>query len=416
MLYCNEHHQLLLLPTVNHTTTPEPQLSKMNIASGTLSPTISMSSLISTTTTTTATTTTTTTTQTTTSTTTTNSSLSTIALKHVLRLKRSSLYKPRKHDLLFDHIDTLNFVDEMSMNNSISTSSIPSLEFDKPLTAFNQKSNLLTFYEIEENEHPLYVEEENEKKEVSEEPLHHNPLNIHKELSFFGFIKSKIAKLVESRMEPDITEIIRKINRNYITINETTQLETFRTTLTPIKIYDELILTPTNNHLKPRECRINPTFLKFFAIYKSIQSNSLDKASDSTVEYYYNEFTKSKYLNIDVFLNNLNVGDLEMRNSIKFNILSRDKMYTNIILSPRKDIYQNRNIQTTTKCNYQKTEDDEFTAIDGSLIREHGKVMPWHNLQTAKNRKCFSPVGVLPNNTQYTAKNWENKRWSRLSI
>lgn len=392
MVYCNNTALVLSAEGPLPTT---PLLSKTSISAHvctsreTLSPTISMSSLTSFSSTSTSTSVPTSV----------SSSGTTSALRHVLRSKKSSLYKPRKNDHHFDPADPRfnDFADTFSLNNSISTSSIPSLEIDSLSSSFTQ-SCLTASYRINTNDHPLFVDDEDEDWDNVIEKRQTSPQTVQLDFgeSFMQYLKSKATQLYTHYTE-------KTIDIQYYT--QTQQLETFKTTLCPINTYQEIEYIPTNS--KPRESRINPAFLKFFAIYKSIKSSPLDDSSNSTVDFYYYEFIHSDFNDIDHFLDSFNITDSKLRTNIKFNILSRDKMYSNVILSPRKDMYQT--IQTS-KSNYTKLFDSNLP--HGSLIRENGKVMPWHHHSLNVNtKKCFTPKGLLPNNTQYTVKNWENTRW-----
>lgn len=373
MLYCNEHHQLILSSVVENTSLSKPQLTNV---SATLSPNISMSSL---------------------NTVSTSNSTTTNALKHVIYSKKNSLYTPHRNDI-FDRIDLSQFSDTFSISNSISTCSIPSLEFD----SIPEKC-LQIYYNIDLHQHPLYQDPSIQQFNQLNTHNYTHTKQIKKSVSLINYIKAKIIN-----DDLDINEILFKINYNQSTIIESKQLQTFNTQLKPIDIFDDSSSLSTSVFFKPRECRLNTSFLKFFAIYKSVSENSI---TNINIDFYYNKFINSQYTSIDEFLYRFNITDPEIKSLLKFHISSREKLYTNIILPARKDMFSKNHL--TNKINYYKVEPTSQIE-NGSLIRSNGKPMPWYNFKNLNNKKSFPPIGVLPNNTQYTVKNWENKRWSSL--
>lgn len=374
MLYCNENHQLVLLSNVDNTSLSKPQLSTIPV----LSPTISMSSL---------------------TTVSTSDSTSTFALRHVVQSKKKSLYTPRRYDDIFDRIDLSDFQDTLSTNNSISTCSIPSLEYDK-----TQKSCLKIHYKIENNDHPLFPEEKLIQPFPKQINIKSNISTKQSSFSLINFFNSVIKK-----EKLDIKQLLVKINNNEFELKESKQLETFNTILKPIEIFDDSTFSATLFN-KPRESRLNSSFLKIFAIHKSIQSKSSNV--DINTEFYYNTFINSNFHSIDEFFYKFNITNHEIKSFLKFNFLSRNKLNSMVILPARKDMFKHNH--QINKLNYYKNNSNCFTIKNGSIIRNNGKQMPWYNFQNLNYKKSYPPIGFLPNNTQYTVKNWENKRWSSV--
>lgn len=172
----------------------------------------------------------------------------------------------------------------------------------------------------------------------------------------------------------------------------------------------------TNIIPKSRECRVNPIFLRLFAIDSTIKNKySYALPSNSTLDYYQYEFINSRAASLDEFLNNIKIDlndedSQNLKNSLKFSLLSRDKMYSRVILPPRHDSTNHLN----TNSKFIKIKNEPISN-GSSIVRENSTVIPWLKLDDCNNKRCFNPSGVLPNNIQYTVKNWEDERWSPIT-
>lgn len=304
----------------------------------------------------------------------------------------------------------------------------------------------MSITEVGKDDHPLAPhsensgDEENEEEADSNEILKQNqspeepettesqggdentPLNLSvlhslkKTILKSSFVAS--AKLFCTNKEPILknTATLLDISNTSIIFNDVLPLETYHTILKPI--HGALDTEPTNlqSILKPRECRINPTFLRFYAIDSTIKlKHPHELLNPSLVDFYYSEFVNSGIPTVDEFLKTKDHKGKDT-DTLKFQLLSRDKMFSRVVLKPREDLYQNCNYNSSSRKSFIKIRSESIK--DGSLIRSNGKVMPWFNMNDCNtpNKRCFTPSGVLPNNIQYTVKNWENERWSSDSI
>lgn len=212
-----------------------------------------------------------------------------------------------------------------------------------------------------------------------------------------------------------------------LVLYESTPLTTYSTILHPLHEERNTHLDTSWCHLPPtrqREHRINPLFLRFYAIISSLKIKyHLTLLNESTIDYYQQEFNSSNSPTLDEFfqvyfsedsdLLNGNADFSHLKSLLKFSILSRDKMSSNVVLTPRGDPFQSVHTYNNSRKLYIKT--GEIAIPHGTLVREGGtKVMPWVNLSDYKssNRRSLNPCGTLPNNIQYTVKNWGSKRWS----
>jgi hypothetical protein len=353
---------------------------------------------------------------------------------------------------------------ECSISNS-SYYSIPSIDYDiSTVCSNNQSHSLIKFYEIDENDHPLSIinnedsnievslknfDQNTENKSIKEDAETIEQSELISETSFFNTFKKKIksssiilnAKSFYKNNESFFTTSINliEIPNKDIILNDSVPLETFYTTYKPIDAQFSLDANNLFTISKTRECRVNSNFLKFFAIDSSIKLNYSDHLlNESTIDFYQNKFINSGLSSIDEFLNNNlinysitkyndnnnydnDINDNEnlklqkLKQLIKFALLSRDKMWSNVVLSPRNDMFQHCKNSNILKNSYIQIETQYIP--NGSLIRENGKVMPWLKLNDCNrnNKRCFNPSGILPNNIQYTVKTWENKRWSSIT-
>lgn len=377
------------------------------------------------------------------------------SLRCALLSKKNSLYKARK----FSSKDLLSLVspiqtplssqisqncqygllpqttDEIysSFSETGSASSYPS-SFVSDIDINSLYSNpvsttISTICEVDDDSHPLgdIIDEESldetteardmkidayEKKTKLEKPFFASFLNTFKQ----KLINSPLiasTRLFYRSNELFFTNAINNINieNKDIVLHDILPLETFHTAY---KALDEHYAKEFNTAPRSRECRINPSFLRFFAIDASIKKKYSKQLLDgSTIDYFQYEFLNSGYSSLDEYLSTINPAD--MTTTLKFQLLSRDKMWSKVVLPPRADMFYNQSSNSLREP-YIKVKNEPIE--NGSLVRENGKVMPWLKLDDCaiQNKRCFSPSGTLPNNIQYTVKNWEKKRWSPISL
>jgi hypothetical protein len=392
------------------------------------------------------------------------------ALKSALNCKRATLYKGRKQNscamlptlalstslplLSLTYKDGDEDVDpELSYSesfNASSCSSIPSLSTSDGLSLYSSQnsSSTLTLSEILDETHPLAEietlhQEEGEEKE--EEPIkqkadisrENNPSSESRITSFLRDVKNlSIVKCAKSFYESNnllVTNAATSVDLSIkdIVLLDALPLETFQTTYEPIERQPNMDSNVSLLNLrKSRECRINPNFLKFYAIDSTIKYKYKDQLlNDETIDFYQHQFMKSNCKTIDEFLTQVKISIDEafsmpnpgnntpqvqhLHKLIKYSISTRDKMWNKVVLQPRTDTFSNHKLTTSTSSVYVKTTDTN----DGSLVRATNKIMPWFNLDdcAAMNKKCLYPRGILQNNVQYTAKNWANRRWTPVT-
>ena len=389
-------------------------------------------------------------------------------LKNVLTKKKSTLYKNNKSKLSSTSlpldssppqltsspnfslsslsIPTVNEQFQLDYNNDISSTScysIPSLTSDSlSINSIEKANNTHSSLNCEFNveNHPLgesLYDDDNEiiqevedlsSQDTSSKSLFHSLKSKIKDSSLIKSAKSFYKYNTTSNITTNVTveKIIEAQTKNLI-FHDEVALETFQTTYKQVSDNNNNNSYLDSNNLfinipRQRECRINPIFLRFFSIDSSIKINYPDQLlCENLIDYYQNQFTSSNCSTIDEFINkyfnknnennisNTNENNGNFKTMVKYSLLSRDKMWSKVILKPRNDSFT---IEQTTSSMYIKVK-DEFIK-DGSLVRENGKIMPWCNLNdcTTFNKRCFKPKGILQNNIQYTVKNWENKRWS----
>ncbi|KAG0680513.1 hypothetical protein C6P42_004899 [Pichia californica] len=331
---------------------------------------------------------------------------------------------------------------ECSSCLSYSSSLVSDLDNDS-LYSNQVSSSISTIYEINDDDHPLskqyndndillqeqtFIIDETESIKLQNETDLISILSSFKESIWKSSLKlsSKLLFTTTKTNEKFINNSINLINiqnKDIILHDNLLPLETFHTSYKEIDDDFEL-----ENHSIPselifrcRECRINPIFLKFFAINSTIKVKYLNQLLDNkTLDYYQYEFMNSNSNSLDEFLNNFpndsNNSIKDLKTSIKYSILSRDKMYSKVFLPPRNDLIL-KNKRNSPQNNYIKVK-DEAIHNGTSLVRENSKVMPWFKLNDCglRNKICFNPSGTLSNNIQYTVKNWENKRWASINM
>lgn len=382
------------------------------------------------------------------------------ALKYALISKKSSCYKGRKSSSQFSQPSTiLNLTEEglLDISNAASKSSLSSSDSSLSMSVCtnrsysdtislysNSKSSIIsTIDEICDNSHPLaepifdqvidnlQYEDNLMIKNDGNENIEESENDV--KISFFNNFKQQIknsslflsVKMIYKNNEilfANEVNIIDIQNRD-ILMNDALPLETYRTTYKPINQHYNICSTNSSITIpKSRECRLNSSFLRFFAIDSSIKLNYSNELLDnSIVDSYQYEFLNSEYKSLDEFVNN-QVDNIQSKHVLKFSLLSRDKLWTNVVLPPRNDIFcknsdrnNNSNKNCLRKSLYIKVRNEP--KVNGSLVRENGTAMPWINMDDCKTltKGCFNPSGSLSNNIQYTVKDWENVRWSCVS-
>ncbi|GAV27399.1 hypothetical protein PMKS-000866 [Pichia membranifaciens] len=372
------------------------------------------------------------------------------SLRSALLSKKCSLYKARKSsskDLLSllspsqthssqisqsCHCNTIHHAAEetsSSFSETTFASSYPSSfisDIDNNSLYSNPVSTTIsTIYEVDDDSHPLGDALEDETLEEVLNIKDSNSSDYGKSMKTdklsFTFLWDKLVsssfitstKLFYQSNELFFTNAINNINieNRDLVLHDLLPLETFHTAF---KAIDERHDKDLNVAPRSRECRINPAFLRFFAINESIKRSCSRQLLDvSTVDYHQYEFINSGCSSLDEYLSSV---DSEGRTAtLKFQLLSRDKMWSEVVLPPRSDIFYNKTYKSFREP-YVKVKNEPIE--NGSLVRENGKVMPWLNLNDCamQNKRCFSPSGTLKGNIQYTVKNWEKKRWSPTSL
>ena len=373
------------------------------------------------------------------------------SLRSALLSKKCSLYKARKSsskDLLSllspsqthsssqvsqnCHCNTIHpAAEETSSGFSETTfaSSYPSSfisDIDNNSLYSNPVSTTIsTIYEVDDDSHPLgdVLEDKTleEVFDIKDIAANDYGKSMKTEKLSFTFLWDKLisssfitsTKLFYQSNELFFTNAINNINieNRDLALHDHLPLETFHTAF---KAIDERHDKDLNVAPRSRECRINPAFLRFFAINESIKRSCSRQLLDgSTVDYHQYEFINSGCSSLDEYLSSVDSEDRTA--TLKFQLLSRDKMWSEVVLPPRSDIFYNKNYKRFREP-YVKVKNEPIK--NGSLVRENGKVMQWLNLNDCamQNKRCFSPSGTLKGNIQYTVKNWEKKRWSPISL
>ncbi|KAH3671047.1 hypothetical protein OGAPHI_000758 [Ogataea philodendri] len=155
--------------------------------------------------------------------------------------------------------------------------------------------------------------------------------------------------------------------------------------------------------VRAREPRINSNFLRVYALDYTSKKNSRLGLSDYEIDLYYQEFYESGLDSFDEFLDDAGYElTPALRTQLKLGVLSRDKLWNNVILPPRSD-------------SAQHTREKYFLcdARANPRVRTSGKFVPWLNLQNFNNNnnKCVRPYGHISNQTQFTVNGWCNERW-----
>ncbi|VEU20312.1 DEKNAAC101106 [Brettanomyces naardenensis] len=195
-------------------------------------------------------------------------------------------------------------------------------------------------------------------------------------------------------------------------------MQTYKTIFSSIPVLEKMPVkseTNLNAAAKPREPRINSEFLKFYALDYSCKLCDYLKISVDELDMYQQEFIDSGCRTIDEFLDEYIVSEREgvdpqdvrnFRDGLKLSLLSRDKLWRNVILPPRNDLSQ------PIKRHY--IQEAEGNGNNSScLVRTRGKFMPWLNIDDfdSNGKKSIPPYGILANGAQFTVKGWCNERW-----
>ncbi|KAF6012300.1 hypothetical protein HII12_002453 [Brettanomyces bruxellensis] len=171
---------------------------------------------------------------------------------------------------------------------------------------------------------------------------------------------------------------------------------------------------------KGREPRINSEFLKFYALDYSCRVQDYLRISDQELDLYDREYEESGCSCIDEFLDRYiicnedsddsfdsvsSVDVAKFRNCLKLSLLSRHKLWNNVILPPREDL---------PNCIRGRYVHETHPSVNGAgLVRTGGKYMPWLNITDfgSSARKSIPPCGKMADGTQFTVKGWCNERW-----
>ncbi|OWB71581.1 hypothetical protein B5S31_g1271 [[Candida] boidinii] len=245
-------------------------------------------------------------------------------------------------------------------------------------------------------------------------------------------------------------------------IEQEIPLITFDSITSPSKIQNKCITMtyhPNINSNRSREPRINSNFLRFYAHDYSIKSNGLLGVTDYEIDlfqeeeakrYYQtecqengdDEFDLSSESSIDSTSNyykNLSDEDkddedddeddedddemtgynhtremISYKDRLKIGLLSREKLWSSVILPPRDDTIDDHSIFRNKYIHMNNNDLYSTPKSSSSLTRMNGGVMPWvncYNYNSRKNQTCLKPYGFLTNQTQFTVKGWANQRW-----
>ncbi|OWB64733.1 hypothetical protein B5S33_g660 [[Candida] boidinii] len=241
-------------------------------------------------------------------------------------------------------------------------------------------------------------------------------------------------------------------------IEQDIPLITFDSITSPSQIQNKCITMtyhPNINSNRSREPRINSNFLRFYAHDYSIKSCGLLGVTDYEIDLFQEEEAKRYYQtdcqengddgfdlssesSIDStsnYYNNLSDEDkdeddeddeademtgynhtremISYKDRLKIGLLSREKLWSSVILPPRDDTIDDHSI-LRNKYIYINSDLCSKSKSCSSLTRMNGGVMPWvncYNYNSRKNQTCLKPYGFLANQTQFTVKGWANQRW-----
>lgn len=184
------------------------------------------------------------------------------------------------------------------------------------------------------------------------------------------------------------------------------QLQTYRTVYSAIPRPEKLTSLHSSDMAKVREPRVNSEFLKFYALDYSCKQGGYLKITDQELDLYQQEYLDSGCKDMDEFLDRYFEAGVEevsqFKDNLKLSLLSRDKLWKNVILPPRNDLPQYSKKQYMHDPHFKGT----------GLVRTGGKFMPWLNIDDFESKKSIPPYGRLSNGTQFTVKGWCNTRWS----
>ncbi|GMM29186.1 hypothetical protein DAMA08_019020 [Martiniozyma asiatica (nom. inval.)] len=166
-----------------------------------------------------------------------------------------------------------------------------------------------------------------------------------------------------------------------------------------------------------RESRINSNFLRFYATDCANRFNNYLTIPECDLDFYQHEYHHSNCKSIDEFIENYLFDGLTNRgrgrintfkNDLKIGLLAREKLWSNVILKPRVDLFNK-----FTKYEFIKLSNETNSSIDGPLVRNKGKFIPWINFDNFNklSQKSLAPYGRLDNDTQFTVKGWAHTRW-----
>ncbi|ODV88280.1 hypothetical protein CANARDRAFT_26438 [[Candida] arabinofermentans NRRL YB-2248] len=202
-------------------------------------------------------------------------------------------------------------------------------------------------------------------------------------------------------------------HNNYNNINnvnekiEEIQMQTFQTICQPAHDCKFPCLLPKN--IKSREPRINSNFLRLYAQDYTSKSQNLLAITEYEIDLYQQDLIESELNDLDTFLNQFDYSNSppNFKTDLKIGLLSREKLWFNVILPPRNDTPLS---QQQSHINYVYNPSSSKTNNNPLVVRNNGKYKPWLQFQD-QNQQAFKPYGNMANDVQFTVKGWCNERW-----
>lgn len=273
---------------------------------------------------------------------------------------------------------------------------------------------------VDESSHPLAFHDEVPELEYTGTA---RAKKVHKRKSqslrkAYSTIVNTVMKLTKRHITP-VAEISTTLTISNIPLEpqqkfHDVQMQTYKTVFSTLPVVEKRpIAVRPETSTKPREVRINPDFLKFYAIDFSCRCRNYLRLTDQELDLYQQEFVESGYESIDVFLDDYIVDSYEsscdpevsrFRQSLKVGLMSRQKLWSGVILPPRQDV--------------MKRQQTYFPTTKGaSLVSQRGKFLPWLNLNDfdSLGKTTIPPYGQLASGVQFTVKGWCNSRFASVN-
>ncbi|CDK25354.1 unnamed protein product [Kuraishia capsulata CBS 1993] len=181
--------------------------------------------------------------------------------------------------------------------------------------------------------------------------------------------------------------------------------------------------TPTS-FTRSREPRINSSFLRVYALDYSSKAIGLLNVTEDEIDLYQQCIEQKQCLQSIPDTDSLSSDDsldsyesddqhylpyhiYQKRDELRLALMSREKLWSNVILPPRDDQFADSSL---FKSKYACLSE---VGVSNSRTRMNSSILPWINYSQSKmgSNGCLRPYGTI-GDTQFVVKGWVDQRWA----